>query len=81
MNFSQTLHIQVEKGTPVDEFIITMKNAFIQHFGEDSREQINEDLMCHLIGEYIAQHGIKQTEQYLDDMKMNARKAHQRTLH
>lgn len=49
MSNTHTFHITVEKGTHVDEFLMAMKEAFIEQFGEDSREQINQELMCHLV--------------------------------
>lgn len=74
-------HVKVNKDTDICQFLLGMKEACIEQFGEDNRKIINENLLLNLIAEYIAQHGIKQTEQYLDDMKINARKAYQRTLH
>lgn len=78
---SHTFHIRVEKGTHLDDFLIQMKEAFIEVFGEDCREQINQDLMLHLLSEYIAYNGIGATKQYLDELKIQAQEAYKRTLH
>lgn len=81
MSHYKHFHIKVDKDSDICQFLLGMKEACIEQFGEDIRKIINENLLLNLIAEYIAQHGIKQTEQYLDELKIHARKAHQRTLH
>lgn len=81
MSNTHTFHITVEKGTHVDEFLMAMKEAFIKQFGEDSREQINQELMCHLVCEHIVNFGMKETEEFLDELKKNVKEAWKSTLH
>lgn len=74
------LYIKVEKGTYINEFLLQIRDEFIDKFNEERAEEINRDLLLHLFIELMIYNGVKETKKYINTLIHNAQKAYVNSL-
>ena len=73
--------INMKKHDNPCEIVLSLKDEFIEALGEQHRQRFNEYLIYAIFAEILAETGLKQTLELIEQLKYTTKDVHRKTLH